>query len=471
MSAYKTVIGLEVHCQLKLESKLFSPAEYAFGGEPNSRVNLVDLGLPGVLPRLNEDALRVALRAAIALECEINHKTKFDRKNYFYPDLPKGYQISQFDQPYCLGGRVPLGDGRFGQLHHIHLEEDAGKNMHTDQGSLVDLNRAGVALIEIVGMPDLHTPTEAHDFLENLKQILQYAGVSDCDMEKGSLRCDANISIMPLEAEELGTKVEIKNLNSFRMVERALEYEQRRQHALLASGGEVHQHTRLWNDERSETKAMRSKESTQDYRFFPEPDLPPIVISEELIAELRASMPELPEARRQRYADLGGLSDYDLGVLTADRHLGEYFEALLQAGAAPKDASNWLMGEVSRVLNESHGRIEDFAIEAARLAELIKAQAEGKVNRLSAKKVFERMLAEDEDAGAAIKALGLEQISDAGELEAVVQAVIAANPKPVADYKGGKEKALHALKGLVMKETRGKANPNLVGEILLRLLS
>ncbi len=471
MSAYKTVIGLEVHCQLKLASKLFSPAEYAFGGEANSRVSAVDLGLPGVLPRLNEDALRVALRAAIALDCEINLRTKFDRKNYFYPDLPKGYQISQFDEPYCRGGRVPLGDGRFAELHHIHLEEDAGKNMHTDQGSLVDLNRAGVALIEIVGMPDLSTPREAHDFLENLKQILQYAEVSDCDMEKGSLRCDANISLMPRDATELGTKVEIKNLNSFRMVERALEYEQRRQQALLASGGEVSQHTRLWNDERGETKAMRSKESTQDYRFFPEPDLPPINISEELIAELRASMPELPEARRARYRELEGLSDYDIDVLTADRHLGEYFEALTKAGAAAKSASNWLMGEVSRVLNENNQSIADFAIEAPRLAELIRCQSEGKVNRLSARKVFERMLSHAEGAMAAISALGLEQISDSGELESVVQAVIDANPKPIADYRSGKEKALHALKGLVMKETGGKANPKLVGEILLRLLS
>ena len=277
-AGYETVIGLETHVQLGLETKLFSPAKYAFGGEPNTRVSVIDLGLPGVLPRLNEQAIRIAIRAALALEGEINPHTKFDRKNYFYPDLPKGYQISQYEQPYCIGGRVPLGDGRFCCLERIHLEEDAGKNIHSDQGSLVDLNRAGATLIEIVSKPDLRSPRDAHAYLDHLKQILQYIGVSECDMEKGSLRCDANVSLRPVGQEQLGTKVEIKNLNSFKMVQRALEYEERRQAAVLAAGGQVLQETRMWNEEKGETTALRGKESVQDYRYFPEPDLPPIQI-------------------------------------------------------------------------------------------------------------------------------------------------------------------------------------------------
>ncbi len=470
MTRYRTVIGLEVHCQLALASKLFSNARHAFAGEPNSRVSCVDLGLPGILPTLNQEALRIALRAAIALDCEINRSSRFDRKHYFYPDLPKGYQISQSDQPYCRGGRVPLGDGRYAALHHIHLEEDAGKNMHSDQGSLVDLNRAGVGLIEIVGMADLESPTDAHAFLEQLKQILQYAEISDCDMENGSLRCDANISLMPEGATELGTKVEIKNLNSFRMVQRALEYEERRQTALLSCGGVVHQHTRLWNDEKGETREMRRKESSQDYRFFPEPDLPPFEISEEMIAEVQADLCELPEARRQRYRRDFALSDYEIGVLTAGRAQGDYFEALAEASGDAKAASNLLAGEVSRVLNDQRMDIEEFPIPASRLAGLIQAQNQGRVNRHAARQVFARMLGMGEDAKSAITALGLEQISDAGELEAVVRAVIAANQKAVEDYRGGKAKALHALKGKVMQATRGKANPTVVGEILLKLL-
>ncbi len=470
MSGFETVIGLEVHVQLNLRSKLFSPSPVGFGGEPNSRVSVVELGLPGVLPVVNEKAIEVAVRAAIALDAEVQHETKFDRKNYFYADLPKGFQTSQFDKPFCRGGRVPLGDGRYGALNRIHLEEDAGKNMHADAGSTVDLNRAGVTLCEIVGEPDLHTPEDAAAFLENLKQILQYSGVSDCDMEKGSLRCDANVSLRPQGSTELGDKVEIKNLNSFKMVQRALEYEERRQAATLSAGGKIVQETRLWNDEKGETASMRSKEDAHDYRYFPEPDLPPLFIEQSFVDEIRRTLPELPDARRARYASDFGLPEYDIGVLTADHALGEYFEAVTAQGGNAKEAANWVMTEVQRALNETHTKIADFSIAPDRLGELIAAQGLGKVSRQAAKKVFNHMLETGDDAATAIRELGLEQISDTGALEAIVQQVVDANPKPVEDYRAGKQKALHALKGLCMRETKGKANPAVVEELLLKLL-
>ncbi|MEE9126491.1 MAG: Asp-tRNA(Asn)/Glu-tRNA(Gln) amidotransferase subunit GatB [Planctomycetota bacterium] len=468
-AAYETVIGLEVHVQLGLKTKLFSPTEYAFGGQPNTRVSVIDLGLPGVLPRLNDAALRVAIRAALALGGEINLHSRFDRKNYFYPDLPKGYQISQFEQPYCSGGQVPLGDGRYGQLERIHLEEDAGKNIHAEGGSLVDLNRAGVALIEIVGRPDLHSPTDAHAFLDNLKQIMQYADVSECNMEKGSLRCDANISLRPVGSTDLGTKVEIKNLNSFKMVQRALQYEERRQAAVLGSGGTIQQETRLC-DEKGETQTMRTKESAHDYRYFPEPDLPPVQIPPELVDDVRGSMPELPAARQARFQRDYALPAYDIDVLLAHRAVADYFEAVAGAVGDAKAASNWMMTEVMRVMNETQAKIQDFPIGATRLAGLIQAQQQGTVNRNAAKKVFQHMLEHQEDARAAIRKLGLEQISDAKELSAIVQQVLDQNPQPVKDYLGGKQKALHALKGLVMRETRGRSNPRTVEELLLRLI-
>ncbi|MHC4814568.1 MAG: Asp-tRNA(Asn)/Glu-tRNA(Gln) amidotransferase subunit GatB [Planctomycetota bacterium] len=470
VGSYETVIGLEVHVQLGLRTKLFSATEYAFGGKPNTRVSVIDLGLPGVLPRLNKAALRVAIRAALALEGEIQRNTRFDRKNYFYPDLPKGYQISQYEHPYCTGGRVPLTDGRYSQLERIHLEEDAGKNIHAEGGSLVDLNRAGSALVEIVGKPDLGSPTDAHTFLQNLKQILQYAGVSECDMEKGSLRCDANISVRPKDSTELGTKVEIKNLNSFKMVQRALEYEARRQAAVLGNGGTIEQETRHWNDERGETATMRTKESAQDYRYFPEPDLPPVEVPQALVDAVRAEMPELPAARKQRFAQDYALPEYDVDVLLADREVADYFELVAKATGDAKAASNWMMTEVMRVMNETQVAIADFPIDAPRLAGLIAAQQQGTVNRNAARRVFQHMLEHADDAATAIRKLGLQQISDAAELSAIVQQVIDQNPQPVADYRGGKEKALHALKGLVMRETRGRSNPQTVEELLLKLI-
>ena len=470
MSDFEVTIGLEVHVQLEVKTKLFAPSRYGSGGEPNSRVSVVELGLPGVLPVLNARALELAVRAGIALEGQINPRTRFDRKNYFYPDLPKGYQISQFDQPFCTGGRVPLGDGRYGQLERIHLEEDAGKTTHTGGGSLIDLNRAGAALIEIVGRPDLHSPQDAYALLTNLKQILQYSGVSECDMEKGLLRCDANISVRRCGQAELGTKVEIKNLNSFKMVQRALEYEARRQIATLANGGVIQQETRLWNEEKGESAAMRTKESADDYRYFPDPDLPPVHIPSDWVDELRAEMPELPAARRQRFITEYSLPEYDADVLLQDRHVATYFEGCAQACGDAKLASNWVMTEVLRTLKETRIDISQFPISAARLGALIRSQLAGEISRNAARQVFEHLLSHDMDAEAAVASLGLAQISDRGELTDIIQAVLDANPQPVADFKAGKQKALHALQGLTMKATGGRANPTLVQEILRRVL-
>ena len=464
---WESVIGLEVHVQLGVHSKLFSSAPAAFGGEPNTRVAAYDLGLPGVLPVLNDRAVDLAIRAALALGGKVQEHSRFDRKNYFYPDLPKGYQISQFDRPYCVGGTVPLGDGRTAALTRIHLEEDAGKSTHVEIGTLIDLNRAGTALVEIVGEPDLHTPRDAALWLENLKLILQYAGVSDCDMERGSLRCDANISLRRAGTDELRDKVEIKNLNSFKMVERALEYEIRRQTVTLEAGGRVVQETRLWNDEIGETKSMRSKEDAQDYRYVPDPDLPPLVITKSRVERVHRELPELPDARRSRFRQALGLPDYDVGVLTADPRIADWFEGLVEAGIAPKPASNWVMTEVLRTCGEQGVTIDDFAMPQARLADLIRAQETGKVNMQAARKAFVHMLEHGGEAAATISELGLEQISDEGALASIVDEVLGEMPKAVEDVRAGKAKALHALKGKVMAKTRGKADP-VVAERLLR---
>ncbi|MCB9869555.1 MAG: Asp-tRNA(Asn)/Glu-tRNA(Gln) amidotransferase subunit GatB [Planctomycetes bacterium] len=467
---FETVIGLEVHVQLQLASKLFAPTEYASGGEPNTRVSVIELGLPGVLPALNERAVELAIRAGLALESTIGARVHFDRKNYFYPDLPKGYQITQLDRPLCVGGRVPLGEGEFGALQRIHLEEDAGKSSHHAAGSLVDLNRAGAALIEIVGQPDLRSPEQAFRFLTRLKQILQYAEVSECDMEKGSLRCDANISLRRPGAQQLGTKVELKNLNSFKMVRRALEYEQRRQAAVLGSGGAVRRETRLWNEEQGESAPMRGKEATEDYRYFPEPDLPPLSIPSERVQAIAAAMPELPDARRARFAREFGLPDYDLDVLLDDRHVATYFETVAHGCGDPKLASNWVMTEVLRTLKERGSSVTDLPLTAARLAALLNELNAGRINRAAAKRLFEHLLDHDLEVTEAIAALGLQQLSDPAALEQVVRAVLAGQPAAVADFHAGKQKALHALFGQTMKATGGKANPALVQQLLRKLL-
>ena len=345
MKPLTTTIGLEVHVQLRTQSKLFSAARNAAGDEPNVRVHPIDLGLPGVLPLPNEQAITLAVRAALALEGHVQTRSQFARKHYFYPDLPKGYQISQYEEPYCQGGRVPVADDRYCPLVRIHLEEDAGKLSHTDAGTLVDLNRAGVPLVEIVSEPALHDAADAHSYLVHLREIMRFAGVSECDMELGSLRCDANVSVAEPGAP-LGTKVEIKNLNSFKMVQGAIEYEERRQTAVLAARGTIMQETRLWNDEQGETRPMRSKEFAADYRYFPDPDLPTLFIDPELVERERRTLGELPAPRRQRYRAQFGLPDYDIGLLTQDRRTGDWFELVVAAGAQPKAASNWVMGEV-----------------------------------------------------------------------------------------------------------------------------
>ena len=466
----QTVIGLEVHVQLGTNTKLFSRAPVAFAGTPNSRVAPLDLGLPGTLPAPNREAVRLGVRTALALGGTVHERTTFERKNYFYPDLPKGYQISQYREPFCTGGRVPLDDLRTCPLTRVHLEEDAGKSSHGPGGSLLDLNRAGVPLVEIVSDPALHNPEDAHRFLVHLKEILRYAGVSDCDMEKGELRCDANISLRPADATALGTRVEIKNLNSFKMVKRALQYEERRQAAVLAAGGTVVQETRLWNDELGETAPMRSKEEAEDYRYFPDPDLPPLVIPPAWIEEERAALPELPAARRTRWASEYGLTEYDLGVLLADKELADYFEAVARACGDAKEASNWVQGEVLREVGEEGGGWREFPVAAERLAGLIGLLQGGQVSRPAAKKIFARMLEDPAEPAALVATMGLGKITDPAALAPVLDEVLAGNEKAVADYRAGKVKALHALKGQVMRATRGSADPEVVERLLVERL-
>jgi len=466
VNQFTTVIGLEVHVQLATATKLFSPAPVDSLGEPNTRVYTIDLGLPGVLPRLNARAVTLAIRSALALDGAVQNVSIFARKNYFYPDLPKGYQISQFEQPFCRGGRVSIGCDRYCSLERIHLEEDAGKLVHTDAGTLVDLNRAGVPLVEIVSNPDIRDPADAATFLTNLREILRFSGVSDCDMELGSMRCDANISLMPRGAEVYGTKVECKNLNSIKMVQRALEYEERRQTAILAAGGTVAAETRTWLDERGESRPLRSKENAPDYRYFPDPDLPPLVITDAEIETQRSELGELPVARRARFAEQYGLPDYDIGVLTQDRALGEWFEAVVAAGTDAKTASNWVMTDVLQALRERKLHLEQLRVTPARLCELLQLLSKKALTAAAAHKVFAHMHDHDVAAASAMRALGLERIADPAELQPLVDASIEALPKAAADVRNGIDKPLDALKGQVMRATKGRADPHVVEELL-----
>ncbi|MEQ8767432.1 MAG: Asp-tRNA(Asn)/Glu-tRNA(Gln) amidotransferase subunit GatB [Planctomycetota bacterium] len=476
MMSWESVIGLEVHVQLETKTKLFCGCRTSFGESPNSQTCPVCSGHPGVLPVLNRQAVDLALRFGLALGCEIPEVTKFDRKNYFYPDLPKGYQISQYDQP--INGRGGLDITVDGQTRRIgitraHLEEDAGKLIHVEHRpvSHVDLNRAGTPLLEIVSEPDLRTPDEALAYLKALRQIVLYLEVSDGNMEEGSLRCDANVSVRKQGQETLGTKTEIKNLNSFKHVHKAIEYEIARQIRELEGGGRIRQETRLWNDVTGETRVMRVKEGADDYRYFPEPDLPEIRITDERREAIRKQLPELPAQVRQRLIAEHGLSEYDVEVLTDERDLVLYFEDVVAGGASAKDAANWILNDIRRLLNEGDDRLTSLRIEAKALAELIALVQAGRVSTQAARKAFDRMAASGDDAESAVKALGLEQISDRGELEEKVRAVIASKPDIVEQYRGGKTKALDALMGLVMRETKGKANPGLVRQILGELLS
>jgi len=469
-SAWRTVVGLEVHCQLGTRAKLFCGCAAEFGAAPNTRVCQLCAGHPGTLPVLNAGAARLALRAALALGCTLERESRFDRKHYFYCDLPKGYQISQYARPIATGGGITLASGRFVRLRRIHIEEDAGKAIH-DRGAhtLVDLNRAGVPLIEIVSEPDLAGAEEAHEYLTRLKETLQFAGVSECDMEKGSLRCDVNVSVHR-EGEPLGTRVELKNLNSFRNVVAALEHEVARQVSEREAGRALRQETRLYDAERGETRAMRSKEDEDDYRYFPEPDLPPLVLTEAEIELARAGLPEPPEARRARWQSELGLSAYDAGVLGASRALADFFDETARLSGAPKEAANWLANDVAAILSETRATLAGSRLTPARLAELIGLERGGALNKAGARRVLEALFTQDQSPAELVTALGLAQVNDAAEIEAWCCAAIAANERAAQDVRRGELKALGALVGRVMKSSAGRANPELVRATLLELL-
>lgn len=474
MAQYETVIGLEVHVELKTRSKIFCDCTTAFGGDPNTHVCPVCLGLPGALPVLNKKVVEYAVRAALALNCRIAGFSKFDRKNYFYPDMPKNYQVSQFDQPVARDGYLEIdtdeGLKRI-RINRLHIEEDTGKLVHqgtiiTTPFSLVDYNRACVPLVEIVSEPDLRSPEEARQYLEKLRAIIHYTGVSDCKMEEGSLRCDANISLRPVGSDALGTKTEIKNLNSFRSLQRALAYEVERQAEALGEGERIIQETRTWDEVEGITLSMRSKEQAHDYRYFPEPDLAPVVIEKEWIEDIRESLPELPDARKERYVKDYSLPVYDATLLTATKELADYFEACVAAYPDPKTVSNWLMGDLTRLLNTNNMEITGCKIKPEQLVSLFKLMDKGTISGKIAKTVFEEMFATGKEAGAIVKEKGLVQISDVSAITAIIDEVIAKNPKSVEDYRAGKERALGFLVGQVMKATKGKANPGLVNKLL-----
>lgn len=474
MVQYETVIGLEAHVELKTDSKIFCNSSTAFGGYPNSHTCPVCLGLPGVLPVVNKKVIENAILVALALNCRIAEFSKFDRKNYYYPDMPKNYQISQYDLPIALSGYLTIeldGEIRKIGITRLHMEEDTGKLVHqgtitTTPFSLVDYNRAGVPLIEIVSEPDLRSPEEARMYLEELRSIIQYTGVSDCRMEEGSLRCDANISVRPAGSTEFGTKTEIKNMNSFKALQKALAYEVKRQIEVLEDGGRIIQETRTWDEGKEITLPMRSKEEAHDYRYFPEPDLVPMVIEREWVDAIYRTLPELPDARRNRYVREYGLPVYDAGVLTATREMADYFESCLVVYPQPKIVGNWIMGDLSRLLNAQNLDISGCPVEPAGLASLLELIEKGTISGKIAKAVFEEMFVTGKDAGTIIKEKGLVQISDEGELAVIVDKVVESNKKSVDDYRAGKDRALGFLVGQVMKATRGKANPELVNKLL-----
>ncbi|MBY0122216.1 Asp-tRNA(Asn)/Glu-tRNA(Gln) amidotransferase subunit GatB [Bacillus sp. S/N-304-OC-R1] len=470
---FETVIGLEVHVELKTDSKIFSASPNHFGAEPNTNTTVIDLGYPGVLPVLNKKVVEYGMKASMALNCEIAPVTKFDRKNYFYPDNPKAYQISQFDKPIGEHGWIEIEvDGykkKIG-ITRIHLEEDAGKLTHGAGYSLVDYNRQGTPLIEIVSEPDIRTPNEAYAYLEKLKSIIQYTGVSDCKMEEGSLRCDANISIRPVGQEEFGTKTELKNLNSFNFVRKGLEYEEKRQREIVLSGGEIRQETLRYDEATNTTILMRVKEGSEDYRYFPEPDLLDVHIDEDWKARIRAEIPELPDERKKRYVEELGLPVYDAAVLTVVKETADFFEATVNAGAEPKQASNWIMGDVSAYLKEEKKELAETALTPEGLAGMIKLIENGTISSKIAKTVFKELIENGGDAEQIVKAKGLVQISDEGALLKIITEVLDNNPKIIDDYKNGKEKAVGFFVGQIMKATKGQANPPLVNKLLLEEL-
>lgn len=477
---YEAVIGLEVHTELKTQTKIFCGCKTSFGEAPNTNVCPVCLGLPGVLPVLNKKVLEYAVRAGLALNCEISHFSKFDRKNYYYPDLPKDFQTSQFDLPICGPGYLDVevnGEKKHIRITRAHMEEDAGKLVHhgvsiTDSDySLVDYNRTGTPLLEIVSEPDMRSAKEAVAYMEKMRAILQYVGISDCRMEEGSLRCDANVSVRPVGQKELGTKTEIKNINSFKGVEKAIEYEALRQAKILEEGGTIIQETRTWDEKENVTKSMRSKEEANDYRYFPEPDLVPFTVSEEYIEEIRKGLPELPDARKERYMSDYKLSPEDADAITNDKNRADYFEAMVTEGADPKTAVNWIMGELASQLSTDNIEISEAKVKPVHLADLLVLIEKGTISGKIAKKVFAEMWKNGGTPEKIIEEQGLVQISDTGELEGIVMQVIEAHPQAVTDFKAGKKKAIGALVGQIMKMTKGQANPQVVNQLLSQKLS
>ncbi|MEZ5576746.1 MAG: Asp-tRNA(Asn)/Glu-tRNA(Gln) amidotransferase subunit GatB [Candidatus Competibacteraceae bacterium] len=474
---WETVIGLEIHAQLATKSKIFSGASTAYGAAPNTQACAIDLGLPGVLPVLNRDAVRMAAMLGLAIGAEVARRSVFARKNYFYPDLPKGYQISQYELPVVQKGQLTIdlddGSSKVIGITRAHLEEDAGKSLHEDfhGRSGIDLNRAGTPLLEIVSEPDMRSAKEAVAYMKKLHQLVVYLGICDGNMQEGSFRCDANVSVRPKGESKLGTRAELKNLNSFRFVERAIEFEIERQIDLIESGGKVVQETRLYDPDKGETRSMRGKEEANDYRYFPDPDLLPLVLDDAFIDAARAALPELPDVKKQRFTAQYGLSAYDAGVLTTSRELADHYEATVAAlGGEPKLCANWVMGDFSAFLNKDNRDIADSPVNAAQLAGLLRRIQDRTISGKIAKEVFEAMWAGEGDADAIIEKRGLRQITDTSAIEKVIDDVIAANPEQLAQYRAGKDKLFGFFVGQVMKLSKGKANPQQVNDLLAEKL-
>ncbi len=472
---YEVVIGLEVHAQLKTKSKIFAPDKNEFGQEPNTLTSPITLGMPGVLPVLNKECVNMGILTGLALNCEIPSRCKFDRKQYFYPDLPKGYQISQYDEPICVNGHLDINGKRIG-ITRAHLEEDAGKLVHAGANglagstySLVDLNRAGTPLLEIVSEPDMRSSEEAKNYMEELRNIVRYIGVCDGNLEEGSMRCDANISIMPKGSKEFGTRAEIKNVNSFAALQRAIEYEIERQIEIVEEGGQVVQETRLWDDNARETRSMRGKEDAHDYRYFPEPDLMPLEISREWVEKIKSEMPELPSQKRARYQEIG-LSEYDASVIVEQMGLALFFDKVLELGANPKTAVNFIMGEIAAYLKEDHIEITDTKLTPENLAELIALIEKGTISNNIGKQIIIEMLKDGTKASVIVEKKGLSQISDEGAIKELVQKVVDAHPNEVEAYKNGKTNLLGFFVGQIMKETKGRANPKTVNQLLREII-
>ncbi len=473
---WETVIGLETHVELATKTKIFCSCTTAFGGAPNTHCCPVCTGMPGTLPVMNKAVMRYAAKAGLALNCDITRYHKFDRKNYFYPDLPKAYQISQLYLPIATNGKVPIqlpsGEEKIIRIHEMHMEEDAGKLVHDpwiDQ-TRADYNRCGVPLIEIVTEPDFRTAEEVIAYLEKLKSTLEYLGVSDCKMQEGSLRCDVNLSVRPAGSTELGTRTEMKNINSFKAIARAIAYETRRQIELIEDGKRVIQETRRWDENKDATYSMRSKENAQDYRYFPEPDIPPMEITEEYLDSARAELPEMAAEKKARYVAEFGLPEYDAGMLTGQKALADFFEEAVRLGGAPKDVANWMMGEVLRTLKEKSLEAKQMPLTPATLVKLLTLVKEGKINRNTAVEVFAAVFDEDADPAVYVKEHGLEQVNDTALVESTVAQVFAENPKSIADYQAGKQKAFGFLVGQTMKLLKGKADPKVVNQVIRQKL-